>query len=54
MAIEISMHNADFKVWDKGQLIVIITRTRKAKDTIFVGNKQETLVVLKNIILFKT
>ena len=54
MATEISMSNSDFSIWDKGQLMVILTRTRKAEDTIFVGNKQETLSALKNILLSKT
>ena len=53
MATELSMSNSDFGIWDKGQLIVILTRTRKAEDTIFVGNKQETLSALKNILLSK-
>ena len=54
MATELSMSNPDFKIWDKGQLMVILTRTRKAKDTIFVGNKRETLEALRNILLSKT
>ena len=54
MATEISLANPNFNIWDKGQLIVILTRTKKAKDTIFVGNKQDTLDALKNLILTRT
>ena len=51
MATEISLANPDFNIWDKGQLIVILTRTKKAKDTMFVGNKQDTPDALKNLLL---
>lgn len=54
MATEISMANPDFTIWDKGQLIVILTRTKRGKDTIFVGNKQDTLDALKNLLLSQT
>ena len=54
MATEISLANSDFKIWDKGQLIVILTRTKRGKDTIFVGNKQDTLDALKNLLLSRT
>ena len=43
MAIEVSFANSNYKMWDKGQMIVILSRTRKAQDTIFVGDKNETL-----------
>ena len=54
MATEISSADPDFHIWDKGQLIVILTRTKFAKDSIFVGNKQETLDALKTILLTRT
>ena len=54
MATEISKADPDFNIWDKGQLIVILTRTKKAKDTIFVGNKQDVLDALKCILLSRT
>ena len=47
MATEISCNNSNFKMWDKGQMIVILSQTRLAKDTIFVGNKNDTLNALK-------
>ena len=53
VAIEISMRNKDFKIWDKGQMIVVISRTKRGKDTIFVGNKQDILAALKNLLTRK-
>ena len=40
VATSISLNNNKFILWDKGQLIVIISRTKHAKDTIFVGIKK--------------
>ena len=40
MATEISRNDANFKLWDKGQMIVILSRTKLAKNTIFVGDKK--------------
>ena len=46
MAIEISQSNTNFKMLGKGQIIVILSLTKKAKDTIFVGDKNDTLNAL--------
>ena len=54
MATEISSSNVKFAIWDKGQLVVILSRTNFAKDTIFVGDKNETLRTLKQLLLRKT
>ena len=54
MATEIRLSDPDFNLWDKGQLIVILTRTKKAQDTIFVGNKRDTIRALKKILLSRT
>ena len=54
MATEISSADLDFHIWDKGQLIFILTRNKFAKDTIFVGIKQGTLDALKTILLSRT
>ena len=32
-----------FELWDKGQVVVALSRTRLGKDVIFVGNKEETI-----------
>ena len=54
IAIAISKYNTDFSLWDKGQLIVILSRTKRAKNTIFVGEKQDTLNALVELLLHRT
>ena len=54
MSTEISQTHGEFKMWDKGQMIVILSRTKYAKDTIFVGDKNDTLNALKNLLTRKT
>ena len=53
-ATEVSFTNSNFSMWDKGQMIVIISRTKSGKDTIFVGNKDDTLKALKSLPTRKT
>ena len=54
MATEISRSNGNFKMWDKGQMIVILSRTKVAKKTIFVGDKNDALAALKQLLTRKT
>ena len=54
IATEISQADPDFNIWDKGQLIVILTQTKTAEDTIFVGSKEDTLDALKSMLLSRT
>ena len=54
MATEISSKNDKFKMWDKGQMIVILSRTHIAMQSIFVGDKRETLRALKELLIRKT
>ena len=54
MATEISAHNSNFNLWEKGQLVVLLSRTRYAKDTIFVGSKADTLSALRELVQKKT
>ena len=54
MATEISSADPDFKIWGKGQLVVLLSRTKEAKNTIFVGDKNDTLSALKDMLLQKT
>ena len=51
MATSISTKDSNFELWDKGQLVVLISRTKHAKDSIFVGSKQDTLDAFKQLIL---
>lgn len=54
MASEISNTDPKFGLWDKGMLVVLISRTRKPENTIFVGSKQSTLDSLRRVLLSKT
>ena len=54
IATTISKVDQNFHLWDKGQLLVIISRTKKAEDTIFVGDKKETLDALECILKSRT
>ena len=54
MATEVSLNDPLFRLWDKGQLVVILSRTKTAKDTIFVGNKADTIDALKSILIKRT
>ena len=54
MATEISRNNSNYKMWDKGQMVVILSRTKCAKNTIFVGDKNGTLSALKDLLTRKT
>ena len=47
MATEVSSSNDNFKMWDEGQIIVILSRTKHTKDAIFVGDKNDTITTLK-------
>ena len=54
IATTISMNNRNFSLWDKGQLLVLISRTKEAKNTIFVGEKEDTLKALECILKTRT
>ena len=54
MATSISLTDPNFGLWDRGQLIVIISRTRDPKRNVFVGNKNDTLNALRNLLRTRT
>lgn len=54
MAVAISNLLKLFTLWDRGQLIVILSRTRLMENTIFVGPKTETIKALKNLLVQRT
>ena len=54
MAASISDINEDKRLWDRGQLIVLISRTRKMENTIFVGPKNESIKGLKCLLTYRT
>ena len=54
MATEMLSTNSNFSLWDKGRSIVLLSRTKFAKNTIFVGNMTDTLDSLLNIVMKKS
>lgn len=44
----------EHKMWEKGQLVVICSRTRRMKDTIFVGNRERTISSLAKLLEKRT
>ena len=54
IATTFSNSNNKLSIWDKGQLLVIVSRTKLAKDTIFVGDKAETLEALESVLRNRT
>jgi predicted GIY-YIG superfamily endonuclease len=54
MASCVSLSDPHYQLWDRGQLVVIISRTKCPSKTIFVGNKAETLDALCQILTKKT
>ena len=54
IATTISNVDTNYSMWDKGQLLVIISRTKKAEDTIFVGDKNATLDALESLLKHRT
>ena len=54
MATQISSNDPNFNLWDKGQLVVILSRTKLARNSIFVGPKNETLNALIELLMKKT
>ena len=54
MASMISTTDKHFGLWDKGQLIVILSRTRDPSKTIFVGDKEDTLRAFRALLTKRT
>ena len=54
MATEISVQDPDFRLWEIGQLLVSLSRTKFMKATFFVGSKQDTIDSLKHLLLQRT
>ena len=50
VATEISSENGNYKLWDKAQVIVLLSRTKSGKDLIFVGNQNDTIQALCTLI----
>lgn len=51
VATQLSCDDKSFELWEKGQFVVLMSRTECAKRVIFVGNKGETLAAIREIVL---
>ena len=51
VATQLSRDDKDFCLWEKGQLVVLMSRTECAKNVFFVGNKEENLLAIREIVL---
>ena len=50
VAMQISDSDPNLKWWDKAQVIVALSRTKIGINTIFVGNKNDTIKALSRLI----
>ena len=50
IATEISDETNEFRLWDKAQAIVLLSRTKLGSNIIFVGNKNNTINALSSLI----
>jgi predicted GIY-YIG superfamily endonuclease len=48
LATELSSKRKGYNLWERGQLVVLMSRTRRLSDIIFVGDKAENLECLRN------
>ena len=54
MATQISTKESNLSFWDNGHLVVILSRTKYAKNSIFVGPKNDTLDALTQLLMKRT
>ena len=54
MAIEISRNKSSFELWDCAQAIVTLSRTKLGKNIIFVGDQNDTIEALSELIKLRT
>ena len=54
IATKISRKNSNFIMRDKGKMIVILRRTKLAKNTVFVGDKNDTQGALRQVLTGKS
>ena len=54
IATTISKNDPKFNIWDKGQILVLCSQTQLTEDTMFVGDKEDTLDALVSILKTRT
>ncbi len=47
---QVSMEDCQYMLWDKGQAIVLLSRTKLGSNIIFVGNRHDTVKALASLI----
>ena len=52
-ATRIYLRNSNLEMWDKGKMVVIISRTKLAKNKILVGHKNNNIEYLKVLLMKK-
>ena len=53
VAIEISDNDPHYKLWDKAEVVVMLSRTRIGCNIIFVGNQKKIIDAIKSIITIR-
>ena len=48
--VAIQIAGSNYELWDKDQIIVALTRTKRGLDIIFVGNKEETIILIIRLV----
>ena len=54
VATQISLREQDYSLWEKGQVVVLLSRTRLLQHLTFVGDKHETLNAIVTILCRRT
>ena len=54
LVTQVCSRNANFGLWDKAQVVVLLSRTRQAQDLIFVGGIESTIECLVEMIKKKS
>jgi predicted GIY-YIG superfamily endonuclease len=50
LATSVSTTHSEYRLWEKEQAVVLLSRTFRAKDIIFVGNKEDTINALASLV----
>jgi hypothetical protein len=53
LALQVFNKDTHYRLWEKGQLVVLLSRTKRGEHTIFVRDKEETLDMLCKALGFR-
>ena len=54
LATQLSAVDERYRLWEKGQLVVVTSCTNDARSTIFVGNKEDNLAMMRKALYFQS